>query len=166
MDSTYKPKTNKNFNFSKNRDEMSKNIGSLALQLEYGNNKIVLFLISVSCKLREVTTAEVVHPYPIKILNSDFPDKPIFFKNPSNIKAILDIKPISSNKLIKNIKSNICGKNEHIATNELKTASNIIDISILLIFTHNIIFRNLSIVLLKYELIILDNNNPTPLKVV
>ena len=40
--------------------------------------------------------------------------------------------------LEKNIKSNICGKNEHIATNELKTASNIIDISILLIFTENI----------------------------
>ena len=60
-------------------------------KIEKGNTRAVLFLKLSFSRFLVVIIAEVVHPYPIIILKSDFPVSPIFFSKPSNIKATLDI---------------------------------------------------------------------------
>ena len=137
---------------SKNKDETTKNTGNFAEQDENGKSNAVLFRKFSFSKFRVVITADVVQPYPIKILNRDFPVKPTFFKTPSNIKAIRLIKPHSSIKLKKNINKTICGMNESTFNTEPRIASLIIVFKIILIFVQLIIYRILSAILFKIDI--------------
>ena len=160
IEKIYNPNTNKYLYLSKNKELITKKIGSFAEHEMNGKSKTVRFRKLTFSRFLVVRIADVVQPYPIIKLNKDFPDNPTFFKMPSNIKATLDIKPISSNTDIKNIKSTICGINETTLWIATKTPS-IINIFIIYdIFVHKIIFRKLSIILLKILFIIEEISVP------